>query len=150
MALFGAISAGIGIAKGVTNIANSVLGSSSSFSDCGAKQRQVEKQFRQYFTNSDIQILLNQHTHGEIRGRSVSDLAFHFLGGDDCNVTSSAGQRWSSRVASLLNQRKAEQEQKIQTSNFANSAQKQNFGSSLNSFLPIASLGLIALLIFRS
>ena len=96
---------------GVAGFVSGIFGGGGkTYEDCGSKQRAVEKEVRKYLSAEDIQKLLNyaQKNVGEIAGRSVKDFAFHYVGGDDCTVTSGQGKKWVKRVDRLFSKRKKE------------------------------------------
>lgn len=101
----------IALASGATSKVVSLFRKNKkALTDCGEAQREVERAFREYFTASDLQTIAQWHTHGKLSGSTAGALAFHYLGGDDCKVTSSGGKAWTDRVTSLLEQRITESE----------------------------------------
>jgi len=157
MAIFSTIATGLGLAKGTVSLVKSVTGKSGTFQNCGEQQQEVATQFQRFFSQGDLNNLADMHTHGKIRGRSANDIAFHFLGGDDCKVTSSAGQSWSNKVLNLLNQRKAEKQnqrkaekQNLQNTGFqTTSSSGSGGGTTVSNFTPVILISLLGLLIFR-
>jgi len=149
MAIFSAIATGLGLAKGTVSLVQGVTGKSETFQNCGQQQQEVATQFQRFFSQGDLNNLADMHTHGKIRGRTANDIAFHFLGGDDCKVTSSAGQSWSNKVLNLLNQRKAEK-QNLQNTGFqTTSSSGSGGGTTVSNFTPVILISLLGLLIFR-
>jgi len=159
MAIFSTIAAGLGLAKGTVSLVQSVTGKTGTFQNCGQQQQEVAAQFQRFFSQSDLNNLADAHTHGKIRGRTANDVAFHFLGGDDCKVTSSAGQSWSNKVLNLLNQRKSEKQNSQNTgfqttsssvsTGFQTTSSSVSSGTAVSNFTPVILIGLLGLLIFR-
>ncbi len=136
-----AVGAGVGtIIGGVA----SFFGGGKKYSDCGAKQLQAAEVFRTLLTPADLQQIAAdaRQNVGDLTGSTADDLAFHYLGGDDCETTSSEGRAWKARVDALLQKRQQEKQQAVQAANGSSSGVVSSAGLGKSVLIGGSVLGL--------
>lgn len=107
----------LSVATGVLSIGKKLFGGKRRYDSCGDQQRVVADTFRTYLSPSDLNTIADDHlrtVRGELTGRTPYALAFHYLGGDDCQVTTAEGKAWAARVDQLVSRRQAEKTARTQ------------------------------------